>query len=129
MARIDLQRVALVNLDDNMIRFYIQAAVVSPALKEKLGEVIKRKADLAALTAKRGELERQVTVIFEEQTRIRQNMEQLPKDSDLFRRYVTKFNEQEDKVEQLRDQIKTALADEQAGRQALDKFIIELELS
>ena len=41
----------------------------------------------------------------------------------------TKFNEQEDKVEQLRDQIKTALADEQAGRQALDKFIIELELS
>lgn len=127
--RIDLQRVALVNLDDNMIRFYIQAAVVSPALKEKLGEVIKRKADLAALTAKRGELERQVTVIFEEQTRIRQNMEQLPKDSDLFRRYVTKFNEQEDKVEQLREQIKKAINDENVGRNDLNNFLSNIDLS
>lgn len=127
--RIDLQRMALVNLDDNMIRFYIQAAVVSPALKEKLGEVIKRKADLAALTAKRGELERQVTVIFEEQTRIRQNMEQLPKDSDLFRRYVTKFNEQEDKVEQLREQIKKAIDDENVGRNDLNNFLSNIDLS
>ncbi|ADB17954.1 conserved hypothetical protein [Pirellula staleyi DSM 6068] len=127
--RVDTQRVALANCDDNMIRFYIQAAVVSPALKEKLGEVIKRKEGLALLVAKRGELERQVTVIFEEQTRIRQNMEQLPKDSDLFRRYVTKFNEQEDKVEQLREQIKKAIDDENNGRNDLNNFLSNIDLS
>jgi hypothetical protein len=123
------QQIYVNNMDDGSIQYYINAKVVSDKVKAGLAEVIKRKQALSLLTAKRAELERQVTVIFEEQNRVRQNMAQLPKDSDLFRRYVTKFNEQEDKVEQLRDQIKTALADEQAGRQALDKFIIELELS
>ncbi|WP_254509619.1 hypothetical protein [Anatilimnocola floriformis] len=117
------------NLDDGSIQYYINAKVVSDKVKQGLAEVIKKKAALGQLTVKRAELERQVQVIFEEQNRVRQNMTQLPKDSDLFRRYVTKFNEQEDKVEQLREQIKTALADEQAGRQALDKFIQELDLS
>ena len=78
---------------------------------------------------KRAELERQVQIIFDEQNRIRQNMAQLPKDSDLFRRYVTKFNEQEDKIDQLREQIKKAIADETAGRDALNKFLVELELT
>lgn len=117
------------NMDDGSMQYYINAKVVSDKVKAGLAEVIKRKAALNVLTAKRAELERQVQVIFDEQNRVRQNMAQLPKDSDLFRRYVTKFNEQEDKVEQLREQIKTALADEQAGRQSLDKFIVELDLS
>jgi len=123
------QQVYVNNMDDGSIQYYINAKVVSDKVKQGLAEVIKRKQALGLLTAKRAELERQVQVIFDEQNRVRQNMAQLPKDSDLFRRYVTKFNEQEDKVEQLREQIKTALADEQAGRQALDKFIVELDLS
>ena len=64
-----------------------------------------------------------------QQDRIRQNMAQLPKDSDLFRRYVTKFNEQEDKIDQLREQIKKAIADEAAGRDSLNKYLTELELT
>ena len=74
-------------------------------------------------------MERQVQVIFDEQNRIRQNIAQLPKDSDLFRRYVTKFNEQEDKIDQLRDQIKKAIASETADRDALNKFLLELDLT
>lgn len=123
------QQLFIGNLDDGSIQYYLQAKVVSDKVKQGLSEVVKRKQALGLLTAKRAELERQVQVIFEEQNRVRQNMAQLPKDSDLFRRYVTKFNEQEDKVEQLREQIKTALAEEQAGRQALDKFMLELDLS
>ena len=127
--RTDVQYLALTNLDDNTIQIFIKAKEVSDKVKTALAEVIKRKAALAALTAKRAELERQVTVIFDEQNRIRQNMAQLPKDSDLFRRYVTKFNEQEDKVEQLRAQIKTASDEETASRRALDKFLQELDVS
>jgi hypothetical protein len=123
------QQIFVGNLDDGSIQYYLQAKVVSDKVKQGLADVVKRKQALSLLTAKRVELERQVQVIFDEQNRVRQNMAQLPKDSDLFRRYVTKFNEQEDKVEQLREQIKTALAEEQAGRQALDKFMLELDLS
>jgi hypothetical protein len=120
---------ALTNLDDGTINFYIQAKVVSDKVKAALAEVIKKKAAQGQLVVKRAELERQVQIIFDEQNRIRQNMAQLPKDSDLFRRYVTKFNEQEDKIDQLREQIKKAIADETAGRDALNKFLVELELT
>ncbi len=120
---------ALTNLDDGTINFYINAKVVSDKVKAALVEVIKKKAAQGQLVAKRAELERQVKIIFDEQDRIRQNMAQLPKDSDLFRRYVTKFNEQEDKIDQLREQIKRAIADETAGRDALNKFLVELNLT
>jgi hypothetical protein len=123
------QQYGLSNMDHNSIVYYINSKVVSDKVKEALQEVIKRKNQLAALSAKRAELQRQVQVIFEEQTRIRQNMEQLPKDSDLFRRYVTKFNEQEDSVEKLRSEIDRAQGEEQKARESLDKFLVELDLS
>ena len=120
---------ALSNLDNGTIQFYIDAKVVSDKIKAALQEVIKRKSAHGQLIAKRAELERQVQIIFDEQNRIRQNMAQLPKDSDLFRRYVTKFDEQETKIDQLRDQIKKAIADEVADREALNKFLVELDLT
>jgi hypothetical protein len=123
------QQYVLSNLDTNTILFYVKSKVVSDKVKDALGEVIERKNALAKLTAERAELERQIQTIFEEQNRIRQNMQQLPKDSDLFRRYVTKFNEQEDKVEQLRGQVQKAVAEENKGQQALDKFLSELDVS
>ncbi|MGI8979509.1 MAG: hypothetical protein ACR2FY_09810 [Pirellulaceae bacterium] len=123
------EQLGLSNLDDGTIQFYISAKVVSDKVKAALAEVIKRKAAHGQLIAKRGELERQVQIIFDEQNRIRQNMAQLPKDSDLFRRYVTKFNEQEDKIDQLREQIKKAITDETAGRDSLNKYLLELELT
>jgi hypothetical protein len=127
--RTDVQYLALGNLDDDTIQLYIRAPQVSDKVKAALADVIQRKAALAALAARRAELERQVQVIFDEQNRIRQNMAQLPKDSDLFRRYVTKFNEQEDSVEQLRSQTKTAQEEENASRQSLSKFLQELDLA
>lgn len=123
------QQYGLSNLDQRTVLQFLNAKVVSDKVKEALQEIIKRKNELNALTAKRAELQRQVQVIFEEQNRIRQNMEQLPKDSDLFRRYVTKFNQQEDSVEGLRKQIDTATAEEQKARESLDKFLGDLDVT
>jgi hypothetical protein len=127
--RVLSQQFALSNLDHNTIVFYMNQPVVSEQVKAALAEVIQRKQQLAALTTKRAELERQVKVIFDEQARIRQNMEQLPKDSDLYRRYVTKFNEQEDRVEQLRKETQQAIASEIESRESLGKFLQNLDLS
>jgi hypothetical protein len=127
--RTDLQYMALSNVDDATILLFSKTPEASDKVKAALAETIKRKTALAALTAKRAELERQVQVIFDEQNRIRQNMGQLPKDSDLFRRYVTKFNDQEDSVENLRNQIMAVAAEETASREALAKFLAELEVA
>ena len=122
------EQVAITNLDSGTINYYINATVVSEDVKKALREVITRKGTIQQQVAKRQELERQVAVIDQEQKRIRDNMAQLPKDSDLFRRYVTKFTDQEDTIDGLRSQITAALAEEQKLKQALDAYLIGLEL-
>lgn len=122
------EQVAITNLDANSIQYYLNAAVVGEDVKKALREVITRKGVIQQAVAKRQELERQVSVIDQEQKRIRDNMAQLDKDSDLFRRYVKKFTEQEDTIEGLRNQITASLAEEQKLRQSLDAYLIGLEL-
>jgi hypothetical protein len=122
------EQVAITNLDANLIQYYLNAQVVGEDVKKALRETITRKAAIQQAVARRQELERQVTVIDQEQKRIRDNMAQLPKDSDLFRRYVTKFTQQEDQVEELRSQITASLQEEQKLRQALDAFLVSLEI-
>lgn len=123
------QRLAITNIDDNTIVQFINSPAISDAVKKALGEVIKRKQAINAVVVKRQELERQIGVIDLEQKRIRDNMAQLPKDSDLFRRYVTKFTAQEDQVEGLRGQVTASLEDEQKLRKSLDEYLIGLELT
>jgi hypothetical protein len=122
------EQVAITNLDAGAIQYYLNATVVGEDVKKALRETITRKAAIQQAVVKRQELERQVGIIDQEQKRIRDNMAQLPKDSDLFRRYVTKFTQQEDTIEGLRGQITAALEEEQKLRQSLDAYLISLEI-
>lgn len=123
------ETIALTNLDDNRINIFLAAPQVSEATKQALREIISRKTALQQLTLKRQELERQITVIEAEQKRIRENMSELPKDSDLFRRYVTKFTEQEDHIDTLRKQTTTTIEEETRLKKLLDEFLSNLDLS
>src|SRR5262245_49804698 len=123
------EQIALTNLDDGRIQLFLSAPQVSDAVKTALREIVKRKLAVQQAAQKRQELERQISVIDAEQKRIRENMAQLPKDSDLFRRYVTKFTEQEDQVDALRKQT-TALIDEETRlKKSLDDYLTNLNLS
>ena len=122
------EQVQLSNLDDNMIRYYINAEVVSEAVKKALTEVVTRKQRIAEVAAKKQDLERQVATIDQEQQRIRQNMPQLDRNSDLYRRYVKKFGEQEDQMEKLRGAIQEVATDQDKRQQALDEYLAGLDL-
>ncbi|HET6883993.1 MAG TPA: hypothetical protein VFI31_27820 [Pirellulales bacterium] len=122
------QQIALTNLDDNAVRYYINAKVVSDKVKEALAEVIRRKQQISEVAARKQQLEQQITAIDQEQNRIRQNMQQLDRNSDLYRRYVKKFSEQEDEVEKLRGQIASLATDLGKRQSELDAFLVGLEL-
>jgi hypothetical protein len=126
--RVASQQIALTNLDDNMIRYYSNAKVVSEGVKKALGEVIARKQKISELAAEKKRLEQQVAVIDQEQARIRQNMAQLDKTTELYQRYVKKFGEQEDEVERLRGDIRRLETEEAKARQGLDAYLISLTL-
>jgi hypothetical protein len=119
---------ALNNLDDNTIRFYISATIVDEKIKAALAEVIARKQAIAKVAQDRQRLEQKIGAIDQEQGRIRQNMAQLEKNSELYNRYVKKFADQETEVESLRTQIAGLLAEENKLRQSFDQFLIQLNL-
>jgi hypothetical protein len=98
-------------------------------VKTALRDIVKHKIAIQQAAQKRQELERQISVIDAEQKRIRENMAQLPKDSDLFRRYVTKFTEQEDQVDALRKQTTAAIDEESRLKKSLDDYLSNLNLS
>jgi DNA repair exonuclease SbcCD ATPase subunit len=126
--RTDSQNIAMNNLDDGSIQFYLSAKAVSDKVKEALKEIVKRKTELGQLTAKKQQLEQRIRDIGEDQTRIRQNMAQLDRNSDVYKNYVKKFSDQESEIEKLRAQIAT-LADEETGmRKALDEYMLALDL-
>jgi len=122
------QHMALSNLDDGTILYYTNQKEVAPAVKAALAEVVKRKQALAEVSTQKQQLEQQIGAINEEQARIRQNMGQLDRNTDLYKRYVQKFGSQEDTVEKLREQIQKLTVQEANLRKALDDYLVNLEV-
>jgi hypothetical protein len=123
------EQVAVTNLNNQQILIYVNSPAVSDKVKAALQEVITRKAKIDEVVRQRQEMERQITVIDQEQERIRGNMAQTPKESELFRRYLTKFTEQEDNIEALRTKVTASITEEQKQRKSLDDFLIGLDLA
>jgi hypothetical protein len=122
------EQLAITNIDDGMIAYFLNQPVTSEEVKKALREVVQRKVAIQQMTARRQELERQLTVIDQEQKRIRDNMAQLDKATELYRKYVTKLTEQEDLNDNLRKQVTTTIEEEQKLRKALDDYLLGLEI-
>jgi hypothetical protein len=126
--RTDQQQVALGNMDDNTIQFYLNAKVVNEKVKEALSEIVKRKQALQEIAVKKQQCEQRIKQIGEDQTRIRQNMAQLDHNSDVYKNYVKKFSDQESEIEKTRSQI-ASLTDQESGmRKSLDEYMMGLDL-
>lgn len=126
--RIDRQHLALTNLDDNTIGFFVSAKVVSEKVKAALAELVKRRHEIQQLAVNRQQLEQRLAQIGEDQARIRQNMAQLDRASEVYKNYVKKFSEQETEIEKLREQISALREQENKLRKALDEFLMGLDL-
>jgi hypothetical protein len=126
--RLVSQQLALTNLDAGQILFYSNAKATSPAVKKALAEVIDRRREIERLAQERGRREQEIQAVGQEQERIRQNMAQLDRGSDLYTRYVQKFTQQEDRVEALRKEISEFQRQEQDARRGLDEMLVKLDI-
>jgi hypothetical protein len=123
-----VQHVALTNVDDGTIMFYIRAKATSPKVKEALEQVIAKQRGIEEIVRQRQLREQEIQVVEQEQDRIRQNMAQLDRTNELYAKYVKKFAEQEDRVETLRKEIAGFITQEQEARKALDEDLLKMEL-
>ena len=120
---------AVSNLDDNTILFYVRANVVSDGVKAALREVINRKHQIQQAMMKLQQIQQQIGAIEQDQNRIRQNMAQVQRDTDLYRKYLAKFTQQEDQIEKLRGQVQEISAELARLQKALDEYLMGLDLS
>jgi hypothetical protein len=120
--------VLLTNIDDSQITFFLSARNVDRRVKQALEGLAERKTDLARTVNQRQEEERKINTIHREQSRIRENMARLEKDSDLYKRYVSLLDEQEDLLEQALTNIEDLRVKEQRQREELDRYIMSLDL-
>ncbi|MCX7432375.1 MAG: hypothetical protein NTY17_15455 [Planctomycetia bacterium] len=122
------QSYGIATLDDNAILLYSRARGTSPAVKESLAEVIRRKQEIERIAREKTEREQEINAIGQEQARIRENMGRLERTSDLYTRYVQKFSQQETRVETLREEIAQRQTQEQQARQAFDTYLLQVDV-
>jgi hypothetical protein len=120
--------VLLTNIEDSQITYFLSARNVDRRVKQALEGLAERKTALARTVNQRQEEERKVNTIHREQSRIRENMARLEKDSDLYKRYVSLLDEQEDLLEQALTNIEDLRVKEQRQREELDRYIMSLDL-
>ena len=107
---------------------YSQTGAASPKVVEAFREIYKKQADIREQQQRMEQLEREREKIAQDQDRIRQNMNTIDRNSDLYRRYMTKFTEQESRVEAIAQETMQAqkARDEAQGR--LDAYVSDLSV-
>lgn len=112
----------------NNYAFYLNSGKVSAKVKEALRKVMEHREALQQLAADRKLREDRLTEIGQEQSRIRENMARLNQNSELYQRYVKKFDEQETEFERLRSEAAKIKQQEADRRRQLDEFLSNLDL-
>jgi hypothetical protein len=120
----DLQTsISVNNSDDNTIRFFINSAVSSPEVKSALQKALEYKSKLTTTRQELQNVNEQLRVISEDQTRLRANLKEMPTTAAAYKRYLEKFDKQETEIESLREQQKKLQGQELKSRQDLDRYL------
>jgi hypothetical protein len=134
------ERYALVSLSPAQIEVYLQLDTASPELKAALEETIRRKTALAAVEARRADVERQITEISADQSRLRSNLQSVSNlrgddpftapsariSHELLQRYLNKLAEQETELERLHGLVAELKDEESKLTKELERYLEEL---
>ncbi len=121
--------IQLIGLDtDAVLAIAASTGRLNPPVEKAMRSVAELKKALDAVTAEAHRAEAGIATIEQEQARIRQNLPQLERNSDLYTRYIKKLSGQEDEMERLRKQL-AELHDKEASQcQALEQFVLNLNV-
>ncbi|MDF2440424.1 MAG: hypothetical protein JWN98_1408, partial [Abditibacteriota bacterium] len=123
------ETIALLNADFDALLESTRNAPASPALKAALGQMVERHRKVSELQRQRTDLEKELQTIDAEQTRIRQNMAQLDRNSALYQQYVQKLTIQEARIEKIRSEVARLRELETAAQNELRGFVNSLGIT
>ncbi|AMV29560.1 hypothetical protein VT84_34515 [Gemmata sp. SH-PL17] len=124
--RDDVSAFTLTNGGEDQIRYFVSLNEISAGLKNKLNEALKLKGawDYTAreLNHVNGDLQR-FTV---DQDRIRKNLRETPKESEVYTTYLKKLSDQEKEIDALTAKQKGLTADEFGARKKYEDFLANI---
>lgn len=121
--RTERQSVGVTSIDLPTLVSYHKNGKLSDAVLAAVRDVAKRQGEINAAERGIAEIDRQKSEIDAEQARIRENMSKIDRASQLYTRYMTKLSDQENTLETLRDQRKSASANLEQLRTDLNNYL------
>jgi hypothetical protein len=122
------QAVQLIDAGSDRISYFIQAREIEPAVQQALQRVITLRTKLEETRRHLARQQGRKHDIAEEQSRIRQNLSRLAKNSSLYNRYVGKLNQQETELETIDDEMSKLKQAEDAQLKALQDYLLNLDI-
>ncbi|WP_309712698.1 DUF4139 domain-containing protein [Armatimonas sp.] len=120
---------ALLDADINFIEVTTQRKEgISAKLKVALEDVLARRRKIQELESQSRERDVEVKQIEQDQSRIRQNMNVLERNSESYKRYVQQLDEQEIRIQALRKQATELRAQRASAERDLRAFLDKLEI-
>jgi uncharacterized phage infection (PIP) family protein YhgE len=123
------QSVALSDAGPDVLTYYMRATQVSDRVKQALQRVSALRDKLDQTVQQRRQFEQQIQEISQEQARMRENMGRLAQNSELYNRYVRKFDQQETEIDKIRKDIETLKGTEEQQRKELNDYLMGLDIS
>ena len=117
------EQIQLTNSNDDQMRFFINAPVVSPKVKDGLKQALDLRGALGKTQRDRQELERQLKDITDDQARLRANLKEMPPTAAAYKRYLDKFDAQETQIEKYQADIKKLQDVEHQQQKEFEDFL------
>lgn len=122
------EELALVDLDSERLAAYLGGEELDPALRAIFEAVAERRAAVEAAADRLAALDAERSRIFEEQARIRDNLETLGEGDALRRRYLALLGTQEDRLAELDAAFREAEGRQRTALEALRAYVETLAL-
>ncbi|MFW5826688.1 MAG: hypothetical protein ACOCU4_01275, partial [Alkalispirochaeta sp.] len=125
--RILEQRYTLTEMDPELLVEFSSNRLLAPRVRRILQNILELREQLTTFRSERRELEARRDEIFRDQERIRGNMENLDRNSELYRRYVSQLESQENDLRFIRSDLEDAREEEAEALAALNAYLATLD--
>ena len=121
-------QVSFSNSSDESIRLLFKANVTSEKVKKALDQAMALRSKVSESQQMVAREQKQLADIERDQNRMRQNLAQVPPSSEAYKKYVKKFDEQEEQIDAVRKKIAQLDDKRDAAQQQLDNYLVSLDI-
>lgn len=121
------EELVIERMTEESLKFYAATAAATPAVKDAVGKILELRGVQEATKKAAADEDAALKGIAEDQSRIRANLDRVPKDSDAYKRYLKKFDDQETEIEKRQAKAKELKAKLAADEKAYKDYLTKLK--